>query len=734
MSDPRTNSLNEPLIPRATLRSHVPGSATGTVKLQTFNGRTALSQSRAAVASGGTAVNVHMPPCEMALSLRGEVFHLFISYRADFEARLVGELYQKLLTDTKAAEIPDISRWPSKSNKPEQRCLKEVAPSRVHVFWDKKCLVTGEPWKDGFVSALKISLVFMPLLSIKGTAKWADPVVNVDNVLLELILALEFNRLSQQSSTFFPCKFIMPVFVDDFKDINMSKDPARETMKEAREILETMGLRPSCDYSPHEVINALQKFQGVQMFLYHDKHDKLREQALDKVVKEALTAVVMCIQTSSVFIHDFKLHHPRARELCDWLRTHSMSKYTGVIARHGITSVHALLLLDVGSAIPVLAEDCAPSCTETRMQSIVALSRAVALAKSSELSLPLSARLNRFVDTEASILSALYSSCGCDAVFCKPTYLIMLILVSIVSACAGVFEMGIVDESFLSVSMVMNPLFWFIMSASTLCVGLWPVAFGGSIFKIPSTEFKPRIIAVGVIVCIAVIWTIIIIYTKAVYFGSISLSHSIHCEAALQKGALTVSFDTCYLYELFVVHSVQFIGLLSAGAFVYSKQEFAFRTMILAALFADFASFGFNEIIIFDNQQTLRVIFALIAVVASMFLLTFESLNAYSKIEAATMLKVDVAAYKEKWTALMENADERNQANDLQVYISQSFGGVFDGPSARWFSKRPHVTQEHSDIDLLFDDAQRADVAFQELVQCWLQVIRALCFVCCIRK
>jgi hypothetical protein len=734
MSDPRTNSLNEPLIPRTTPRSHVPGSATGTVNLQTFNGRTALSQSRAAVASGGTVVNVHMPPCEVALSLRGEIFHVFISYRVDFEAGLVGELYQKLLTDTKAAEIPDISRWPSKFKAPDELCLQEVGSSRVHVFWDKKCLVPGATWKDeGFVSALKISLVFMPLLSIKGTAAWTKPVVHVDNVLLELILALEFNLLSKQSSTIFPCKRIMPVFVDDvFSTLsNMSKDPARETMKEASRILGTMGLRPSCDYSPHGVLTDLGKFQGVEMHLYHAK---LRQQALDAVVKEALTAVVMCIQTSSVFIHDFKLHHPRARELCDWLRTHSMSKYTGVIARHGISSVHALSLLDVGSAIPVLAEDCALSCCETRMQSIVTLSRAVALAKSSELSLPLSARLNRFIDTEASILSALYSSCGCDAVFCKPTYLIMLILVSIVTACAGVFEMGIVDESFLSVSMFMNPLFWFILSASTLCVGLWPVAFGGSIFKIPSTEFKPRNIAVGVIVCMPVIWTIIIIYTKAVYFGSISLSHSIHCEAALQKGALMVSFNTCYLYELCVVHSVQFIGFFSVGAFVYSKQEFAFRTMILAALFADFASFGFNEIIIFDNQQTLRVIFALIAFGASMFLLTFESLNAYSKIEAATMLKDDVAAYKEKWTALMENADERNQANDLQVYISQSFGGVFDDPSARWFSKRPHVTQEHSDIDLLFDDAERADVAFQELVQCWSQVVRALCFVCCISK
>jgi hypothetical protein len=76
----------------------------------------------------------------------------------------------------------------------------------------------------------------MPLLSKGVTEKWKDAAVDyVDNVLLELILALEFNRLSdKESSVVFPCKFIMPVFVDDVFSIlgNLSQDPARETMKE----------------------------------------------------------------------------------------------------------------------------------------------------------------------------------------------------------------------------------------------------------------------------------------------------------------------------------------------------------------------------------------------------------------------------------------------------------------------------------------------------------------------
>jgi hypothetical protein len=380
----------------------------------------------------------------------------------------------------------------------------------------------------------------------------------------------------------------------------------------------------------------------------HVYHEKLKQQALDAVVKEALTAVIMCIQKSSVFFNDFKSHHPRARELCDWLQTHNMSSYTGVIARHGISSVYALSLLDVGSAVPVLADDL--SCCETRMQSIATLTRAVSLAKSSELSLPLSVRLNRFIDSEASVLSAMYSSCVIDAALYKQEIIFFAFFCAASCACLGAFTLRIVDEPFLSISYIMNPLLWFIMSACFLFLGAWPVAFGGSVFEVLSTDFKPRNVIACALICIPFIWTIIIVYIKAARFGSISFGHSILYEAALRQGALTTSYDTCYLYEFFVMHSVQCIGLFMGDAFIYSRQELAFRTMILALLFFTvFASFGFSEIITIDNRPTLRFLCALLSAGLSLTLVTFQYLNAYSKSKAADLLKHDDAACKKKW-------------------------------------------------------------------------------------
>jgi hypothetical protein len=87
--------------------------------------------------SGATAVDFvssAAPSGPKALSLRGEIFHVFISYRVKSETDLVSELYDQLTRSAKAAKIPDISRWPSEFKEP----AKDVLSSRMHVFWDKK--------------------------------------------------------------------------------------------------------------------------------------------------------------------------------------------------------------------------------------------------------------------------------------------------------------------------------------------------------------------------------------------------------------------------------------------------------------------------------------------------------------------------------------------------------------------------------------------------------------------
>jgi hypothetical protein len=668
----------------------------------------------------------------LPLFLRGEIFHVFMSYRVKTELGLAGELYHKLMISADAAKIPDISKWPSNFKQPPRE-------SRLHIFWDTKCLAPGLPWKDGgFVAALTTSLLFLPLLSDGVVEKWFGPVQDVDNMLLELILALELNLLSRKYPLeVYPCKHILPVFVDDlFKRLDeLSSAPANETMKEAARILAALGVSLTGVHSPHSVLSALGAFQGVEMHVYHDK---LRQQALDVTAHEAVSAVAMCIQGSSSFINDFVAHHPRARELCDWLQSHSMAHCTGTIARHGINSVYSLSLVDASIVVPALAEDFVLSCGQTRVQAIATLSRAISLAKSSPLSLPLSVRCNSFVDKDASILSAVFSSCGVDTILTKPPMLIVFLLFSFAFLVAAIFTIRLVSQPFLAVSIGLNPLFWLIMSATSFLLGTWPFAFGGSTLNIPSTTFKPRkLAAVSAIFC-ACLCTAIVAYIKFVYFDTIALNHSIFCEYSLrenrlEEGLVSVSFNTCYLYELFGIYFVQMVALCVCSATIYFKQEVASRALLSAVIIICFSFLVFNEMLSLDNYLILRGLGITAVSIGAVVLTILESTYWYSKKMASKLLLNDEDEYNSKWNSLMiktcdNGSPGRAEACALSAYIGTDLSDAVDDLRVRWISKQPHVMQEHSSIDLLFDDVECVDVAFQELVQCWLKV-RAFCFV-----
>jgi hypothetical protein len=388
--------------------------------------------------------------------------------------------------------------------------------------------------------------------------------------------------------------------------------------------------------------------------------------------------------------------------------------------------VYALSVLDVGSAVPILAEDCALSCGESRMQAIVSLSRAVAMAQSSELSLPLSARFNRFVDTDASVLSALYSTCGADTILTKYQILSLILLSSFGVATLGTFVLNIVDYPLLSVSFAINPLFFFFLSPVLFSISTWPIFFGGSIFRVPSTEFKPRKIAVAALLFFPCMSSIIIVYIKAVHFGSIAFNHSILCQAALERGTLTVSYDTCYLYEVFVIFPVQFICFCALSALMYARQELVLRAFVFSLLCILCSFSGFIEMFQFENQQVLRILSGGLIVILMFIFAIFEGLNKFSKRKAADHLKNDEKNYNERWEEFnkLSRGTGVHPAQIVTDEIRKSFKKVLEDPNAasRWFRRQPRVLQEHSSVDNLFDDVELVDVAFQQLVRCWLNV------------
>jgi hypothetical protein len=214
---------------------------------------------------------------------------------------------------------------------------------------------------------------------------------------------------------------------------------------------------------------------------------------------------------------------------------------------------------------------------------------------------------------------------------------------------------------------------------------------------------------------------------KAVHFGSIAFNHSILCESALERNELTVSFDTCYLYEVFVIFPIQFIGFCTMSALAYERQELAFRSFIFGLLAALSTFSGFVEMFRFQN-----FIFALrhfsggLIGVVFLILITFETFNKFSKKKAVEYLKKDEKNYNKIWDGFKRDKSE-HPAQALTDEIGKSvfsFKEVLEDPNtaSRWFRRPPRVLQEHSSVDDLFDDVELVDVAFQQLVHCWLNV------------
>jgi len=106
----------------------------------------------------------------------------------------------------------------------EAQLLYELLTScNLKVWWDKKCLKPGEPWREGFCAGLVNSRAFLALISKSGINSSTVPYRNFgnlrqdsqcDNVFLEHRLALELRELGYLEKVF-------PVMIGE-KDPNRS--------------------------------------------------------------------------------------------------------------------------------------------------------------------------------------------------------------------------------------------------------------------------------------------------------------------------------------------------------------------------------------------------------------------------------------------------------------------------------------------------------------------------------
>jgi hypothetical protein len=358
-----------------------------------------------------------------------ELFHGMISYRVNTDyarARAIHDgLHFKALNAKKKMDLFAMAKYPNGFNR-----SRETKQSWLNIFLDKVCLQDGKNWEvEGFVSAILSSLTVIPILSwetagndhkgsVGGLAahKKDSP---VDNVLLELVLAKElrcgwqsFAKTSNQNNTLYPCMHIVPIFVQDIfaKISTLSDDAPCETLAKAADILGNVGIQTDAAFMNQSVKSIVQYFTTLQGVKYFElgSNDAANEHVVSRIwehFKKQSTA----FDLDRFTLDSFSENNPHGSELLQFLLASDAGYLSQFLMKHGISSV--AMLADVrfrDDEVRKLGLEVSTACKRPLLAETVKIVRILNAAADSVLALPLQKRLDNFVDTDASILTAIY--------------------------------------------------------------------------------------------------------------------------------------------------------------------------------------------------------------------------------------------------------------------------------------------------------------------------------------
>jgi hypothetical protein len=373
-----------------------------------------------------------------------ELFRCMISYRVSSDADLARAIHDRLnfktLNAKKKVEFYAAAKYPSGFAR-----ARDAKQSWLNM--DKVCLRPGRDWADaGFIPALLQSVTMIPVMSWKESPSCGPPSGSVgllaghnagspvDNVLLELVLAKELHStwqaISENASSsrcvLFPCMHIVPVYTQDFfsKLSTLSDDaPAATdvTLQKAADVLQFVGHHTSASFMQQSVKSIITYFTTLQGIKHYDlgATDSANEQVAG-LLWDILKMQARDFDIDRFTITAFTQNNPHGSELFEFLKASDAGYLSRLLIRHGIASVALLANLQQSeSSIIGLAQETSKVCNRPLMQETMNIKRVINLAAASPLSLSMRNCLLNFVDKDASVLTAIYSSSAFDIMLCK---------------------------------------------------------------------------------------------------------------------------------------------------------------------------------------------------------------------------------------------------------------------------------------------------------------------------
>lgn len=359
-----------------------------------------------------------------------ELFHCMVSYRVNTDAaraRAIHDgLHFKALNAKKKLDLFVMAKYPAGFNRP-----REAKNSWLNIFLDKSCLQDSKDWADeGFLGAILKSLTIIPILSWETAADGGhkgsvgglaahNRDSPIDNVLLELVLAKElhcvlqaFAKASNQNDAIYPCMHIFPIFVQDLfaKLSTLSDDAPQKTLAKAADVLGSVGIQADAAFMNQSVKSIIQfftKLQGVKYFEF-GSNDAANEQVVSRIwghFKKQSTE----FDIDRFQLNCFSENNPHGSELLQFLLASDAGYLSRFLMKHEISSV--AMLADVrlrDDAVRNLALEVSTACKRPLLAETVKLVRILNAAAESQSARPLQQRLDDFVDTDASVLTAIY--------------------------------------------------------------------------------------------------------------------------------------------------------------------------------------------------------------------------------------------------------------------------------------------------------------------------------------
>ena len=363
-------------------------------------------------------------------------FDAFVSYRVNSEKKLVETLYWRLVGTT--ITVNGVTR-------------------NMRVFWDKKCLRTGESWEAGFSRAICSSTVVVTVMSREALASVVklEPDSRCDNVVLEYALALSLKEL--KDTKIFPLLVGDKVKNDDAglgqqiaslkEQIDAGATPG-EDLEKTKTILVSLEKRHAglderythyfesgCHPTPLPEVQVRQIDDKWAAYVSEAKEALSLEDADDmrpRTVKEILDGVTTnqghfmmgptsdaidaavasiheCVQrvveerASSRLVEGMQFSTPQGQEVLEWLAERSVAQYSHVFARNKLDSLRKVSKLSPEQISRLNDEYCRGlhGASEAQIGGHIRLADAVASLQGDPRTKSIAGRLASFSDSAA---------------------------------------------------------------------------------------------------------------------------------------------------------------------------------------------------------------------------------------------------------------------------------------------------------------------------------------------